>query len=66
MSNTIKLENNIDRVKKFIRDIDRRLAAVPDDVSLLMSRESMMNHLDELEQKLIEADVESELALLLQ
>ena len=66
MSNTIKLENNIDRVKKFIRDIDRRLAATPDDVSLLMSRESMMNHLDELEQKLIEADVESELALLLQ
>ena len=66
MSNTIKLEKNIDRVKKFIRDIDRRLAATPDDVSLLMSRESMMNHLDELEQKLIEADVESELALLLQ
>ena len=62
----VKLENNIDRVKKFIRDIDRRLAATPDDVSLLMSRESMMNHLNELEQKLVETDTELELVPLLQ
>ena len=62
----VKLENNIDRVKKFVRDIDRRLAAAPDDISLLMSRESMMNHLNELEQKLVEADTELELVPLLQ
>ena len=61
MSNTAKLENNIERVKKLICDIDHRLAFVPDDVSLLMSRESMTNHLGELEQQLIEADTESEL-----
>jgi archaellum component FlaC len=61
MSNTAKLENNLDQVKKLIRDIDHRLSLVPDDVSLLMSRESMVNHLDELEEQLIEADAESEL-----
>ena len=61
MPNTTKLENNIERVKKLIRDIDHRLAIAPDDVSLLMSHESMMNHLDELEQQLIEADAQAEL-----
>jgi hypothetical protein len=61
MTNTTKLESNIDRVKKMIRDIDRRLAMAPDDVSLLMSHESMMNHLEELEQHLVEADAEAEL-----
>jgi len=61
MSNTAKLENNLDQVKKLIRDIDHRLSLVPDDVSLLMSRESMVNHLDELEEQLIEADAEAEL-----
>ena len=61
MTNTTKLESNIDRVKKMIRDIDHRLAMVPDDVSLLMSHESMMNHLEELEQQLVEADAEKEL-----
>jgi len=61
MTNTTKLESNIDRVKKMIRDIDRRLAMTPDDVSLLMSHESMMNHLEELEQQLVEADAEKEL-----
>ena len=63
MSNTIKLEINIERVKKLIRDIDHRLSVAPDDVSLLMSRESMMSHLDELEQQLVEADAEVELAM---
>ena len=61
MTNTTKLESNIDRVKKMIRDIDRRLAMMPDDVSLLMSHESMMNHLEELEQQLVEAEAETEL-----
>ena len=61
MSITAKLESNIERVKRMIRDIDNRLSTVPDDVSLLMSRESMTNHLNELEQKLIEADAEAEL-----
>jgi len=61
MTNTEKLENNIDRVKKLIRDIDRKLSVAPDDVSLLMSYESMMNHLGELEQQLVEADAEAEL-----
>jgi hypothetical protein len=63
MSTIVKLENNIERVKKLIRDIDHRLSIAPADVSLLMSRESMTNHLNELEQKLIEADAESELVL---
>ena len=58
MTNITKLENNIDRVKKMIRDIDRRLAMTPDDVSLLMSHESMVNHLEELEQQLVEAETE--------
>jgi hypothetical protein len=58
MPNTDKLEANIERVKKLIRDIDQRLSVAPDDISLLMSRESMLNHLDELEQQLIEADAE--------
>jgi hypothetical protein len=61
MSNTVKLENNIERVKKMIREIDNRLSIAPNDVSLFMSRESMTNHLNELEQKLIEADAEAEL-----
>ena len=61
MSKTAKLENNIERVKKMIRDIDLRLSIAPDDVSLLMSRESMTNHLGELEEQLIEADAEAEL-----
>ena len=61
MTDTIKLESNIDRVKKMIRDIDRRLAMTPNDVSLLMSHESMMNHLEELEQQLVEAEAETEL-----
>jgi len=61
MTDTTKLESNIDRVKKMIRDIDRRLAMAPDDVSLHMSHESMMNHLGELEQQLVEADAEKEL-----
>jgi hypothetical protein len=61
MSNTAKLENNMERVKKLIRDIDLRLSVAPDDVSLLMSRESMMNHLGELEEQLIEADAEAKL-----
>jgi hypothetical protein len=51
----------MERVKKLIRDIDLRLSVAPDDVSLLMSRESMMNHLGELEGQLIEADAEAEL-----
>jgi len=61
MSNIANLENNVERVKKLIRDIDRRLSVAPNDVSLLMSRESMMNHLGELEDQLIEADTEAEL-----
>ena len=61
MTNTEKLEHNIDRVKKMIRGIDRKLSVAPDDVSLLMSHESMMNHLGELEQQLAHADVEAEL-----
>ena len=61
MSNIAKLENNLERVKKLIRDIDRRLSVAPDDISLLMSRESMTNHLGELEEQLIEADAEAEL-----
>ena len=61
MSNTARLENNVERVKKLIRDIDHRLSVTPDDVSLLMSRESMTNHLGELEEQLIEADAETEL-----
>ena len=61
MSNIAKLEHNMERVKNLIRDIDHRLSVAPDDVSLLMSRESMMNHLGELEEQLIEADAEAEL-----
>jgi archaellum component FlaC len=58
MSNIAKLENNVERVKKMIQDIDRRLSVVPDDVSLLMSRESMLNHLSELEEQQIKAEAE--------
>lgn len=58
MSVTSKLEINIEQVKKFIRDLDRQLADSPDDVSLAMSRQSMANHLEELEQKLAEAEKE--------
>ena len=61
MSNTAKLEYNMERVKKLIRDIDRRLSVAPDDVSLLMSRKTMINHLGELEEQLIGNDVEVEL-----
>jgi len=61
MQETTKLDNNVERVKKMIRDIDHLLSVAPDDVSLLMSRESMVNHLGELEQQLIEADTEAEL-----
>jgi chromosome segregation ATPase len=61
MSNTARLESNIERVKRMIRDIDNRLSTAPDDVSLFMSHESMKNHLNELEQKLIEADAEAQL-----
>jgi len=63
MSNAAKLESNIERVKRMIRDIDNRLSVTPDDVSLFMSHESMTNHLNELEQKLIEADAEAELVM---
>jgi hypothetical protein len=61
MPNIAKLEHNMERVKKLIRDIDRQLSAAPDDVSLIMSRESMINHLGELEEQLVEADAEAEL-----
>jgi hypothetical protein len=63
MSNILKLENNVDRVKKMIRDIDHQLSVTPEDVSLLMSRESMLNHLGELEGQLIEIDAEAGLAM---
>ncbi len=63
MTNTVKLENNIEKVRKLIRDIDLRLAAAPEDVSLLMSRESTANHLSELERKLIEAENDAELVV---
>jgi len=58
MSNIAKLENNVERVKKMIQEIDHRLSVAPDDVSLLMSRESMLNHLGELEEQQIKAEAE--------